>query len=209
MDDRIFITLLRHGMTKENEQKKYLGWKNVSLSERGIQELQRLTCYCYPHPDLLLTSDLKRCIETARCLYPRISYHLSPFFREYHFGDWEDKTYDELKNDPLYQQWLNNPKKVAPPNGESFQQFRKRVFCGWQWLLEHFSEKQLKHIVLVTHGGVIKLLLEHFSCVKLSFWEWPAPYGCGYTLVGHRHKMRRGKRCTSLQAVPLMENCNG
>lgn len=206
MDDHVSITLLRHGSTLENEQKKYLGWQDASLSEKGIAQLHVLKKQRYPQPDVLLASDLKRCKETATILYENSKIQLTSLFREYDFGDWDTKTYEDLKDDKQYQKWIYHPMKITPPNGESFQQFRERVMKGWELLLDYFSDERVKNIVLVTHGGVIRLLLHHFTNVEKHFWEWSTPNGQGYSLIGKRSDMRRGERCILLQEVPSTVN---
>lgn len=209
MDDSVSITLLRHGMTIENEQKKYLGWNDCSLSKRGIAELKRLTTKSYPDPDLLITSDLKRCTETAQILFSNKQYVTSSLFREYHFGDWDGKTYEQLKDDRHYRKWLRNPDKITPPNGESYIAFQGRILHGWQQILHYLLNDKIKQIVIIAHGGVVRLILHHYTREEKNFWEWSTPFGQGYMLSGRREEIRRGERCTSLQVVPSTENYNG
>lgn len=196
-------------MTKENEQKKYLGWHDSPLSKKGKEQLIALSKQRYPTPNLLFSSDLLRCRETAQILYPNKEYECSSLLREFHFGDWDCKTYDELKDDEHYKKWLQNPEKVTPPNGEAFPQFAERVMRGWQQVLRYFDNDEIKHIVIIAHGGVLRLLLHHFADEVKNFWEWVTPYGQGYELSGTRKSIRRGERCISLQVVPLTENYNG
>ena len=40
-------------------------------------------------------------------------------FRESHFGDWEGKTYEALKDNKTYRSWIDNPYEITPPNGEN------------------------------------------------------------------------------------------
>jgi alpha-ribazole phosphatase len=205
------ITLLRHGLTNENEQKQYIGWLDVPLSKNGVKQLKELAALSYPKADLFVTSDLKRCQQTYEMLFPE---SVAPPFvmeewREFHFGNWEGKTYDELKDLPEYRQWLEQPFCFAPPNGESFLQFQTRVEEGLLKVIELFPAFHARHITVVTHGGPIRYILERYAPVQRSFWDWHVPFGCGFTLYSTLKRWRERKRCILLSVVPFKENENG
>ena len=201
MADSVAITLFRHGLTEANERKAYLGWTDSPLSEHGIKGVHKLRDSC---PDFthIHSSDLERCRETARLLFPEKKILFHPEFREMNFGRWEGKTYDELKEDSYYQKWLNDPMSASIPDGESYPDFSARIQAGWRKWLE--SEENAE--VLITHGGVIRELLVRHAPVEKPFWDWKIPHATGYRLVWeNRNSLRRGERCTLLQAVPTME----
>ncbi|PIL51226.1 histidine phosphatase family protein, partial [Acinetobacter baumannii] len=50
------------------------------------------------------------------------------------------------------------PSQYCPPRAETLDQFQTRVLKGFQDLLEHMQKQNLQHALVVTHGGVIKLL---------------------------------------------------
>jgi alpha-ribazole phosphatase len=209
MVDCVSITLLRHGLTNENVQKRYVGWTDVGLNEKGISELQQFREKNYPKPDYIFTSDLVRCMKTSEILFANQMYEASSLFREYHFGDWELKTYDDLKENQLYRNWIDSPSDYRPPQGETFIQFKERVLQGWDKLMIQFKHPEVNHMTLVTHGGVIRLLLSLFAPVEKDFWQWSVLFGEGVVLEATRNRMRGGGRCTSYRVVPLMENSNG
>ncbi|WP_246589530.1 histidine phosphatase family protein [Desertibacillus haloalkaliphilus] len=202
MDDRVAITLLRHGLTKANEEKRYLGWSDVGLSEKGRKQLQTYATSDYPTGDLYLSSDLLRCVQTLEVLYPHRPYDVEKNLRECHFGNWELKTYHELKHQQEYRNWLTNPSDHAPINGEGMQQFNQRVTIAWQKVISYFEAEHIRHLIIVTHGGVIRALLSDYAPVKKEFWEWEIGHGKGYTLIGDRQQVRGNQRCTLLQEVP-------
>ncbi len=94
MDNSLVITCIRHGMTLENQQKKYIGWSDPPLSIEGKNELKELSL----EPELVISSDLKRALETSSIVFPKSQVIKRESWRELHFGDWEEKTYEELKN---------------------------------------------------------------------------------------------------------------
>ena len=79
-----------------------------------------------------MTSDLKRCLQTAQILFPDQNVRVMPEFREMNFGQWEGKTYAELAGDPHYEEWINHHFTSEPPEGESYPVFADRIEKGWQ-----------------------------------------------------------------------------
>ena len=57
------ITMIRHGMTLGNTQKRYIGTTDERLCPEGIQALEAgVTKGYYPAADTIYVSPLKRCI---------------------------------------------------------------------------------------------------------------------------------------------------
>ncbi|MEK4539010.1 histidine phosphatase family protein [Peribacillus butanolivorans] len=205
MADSVAITLLRHGLTEANERRSYLGWTDSPLSLKGEKEILDLRG-SYPQYEKIHTSDLPRCIETARLLFPDVVPIKHPAFREMNFGSWEGRTYEELKTDGDYQKWLERPMEAMVPGGESYPAFSKRVQNGWSQLISG-EESQY---VLMTHGGVVRELLVRYAPMEKSFFDWGISHGMGYELIWEdRNSLRRGERCTLLQAAPIMGKQNG
>nr|WP_251009455.1 histidine phosphatase family protein [Bacillus sp. ISL-39] len=190
-------------MTEENKRQAYLGWTDSPLV--ALQNFPEI-------PDSfgqIYSSDLGRCRETANVLFPKAVAEIVPELREINFGDWEGKTYEELRNEEKYKKWLSEPFKISPPNGESFDAFTHRVEKGWEKITRNMVGLQINTAAVVTHGGVIRYLLTVYAPEEKDFWEWSIPYGRGYQLTWSREGLRRGERCISLQEVPLMANQTG
>ncbi|TCP31258.1 alpha-ribazole phosphatase [Scopulibacillus darangshiensis] len=208
MDDLVAVTCLRHGLTEKNKKKAYIGWMNAPLSAEGKQRLRKGLA-SYPAADAVISSDLARCLESAALIYPHQPKTIDRGFREMSFGDWEGKTYEELKDLDVYRAWLENPLQTNPPNGERYSVFKCRVIESWKFAVKAFNDTQIKHLVIISHGGPVRVLLESFAPESKPFWEWKVEPGAGYNLFGIRRQIVEGKRCTSLQAVPIMANANG
>ncbi|MEW9674773.1 histidine phosphatase family protein [Lentibacillus sp. L22] len=206
MDDGVAISLLRHGMTEENQRGAYIGWTDVSLSTEGKGILKR-NKPCMKTVDQLFSSDLRRCLETAAILFPNLPIQKRTAFREMNFGLWEGRTYEELKQLTSYRQWLDDPFHCHPDGGETFTVFEKRVVAGFALVKDKMMDTNAKESVIVTHGGVIRLLLS--TICNRSFFNWKIPYGGGYRLIWTKDDFRRGDKCMSLQEVPITENQRG
>lgn len=202
------ITLLRHGLTAENERHAYIGWSDVSLSKKGRELLGKYKDF-QDNYELFLCSDRKRCVETAEILFPNNSLKKCSAFREMNFGEWERKTYDELKNNELYRKWLDDFYKVCPPGGEDFYHFTKRIDEGWRKLLTYLFTNDLRKVVIVSHGGVIRYLLSKLAPEKAEFWDWRIPHGGGYELIWTEQEGKGEIRCTLLREVTLTEKPHG
>ncbi|MGE6487297.1 histidine phosphatase family protein [Paenisporosarcina sp. NPDC076898] len=181
------LTLIRHLPTLANVESRYIGWSDESiyqLSNVGIQGILS--------PEIIYGSDLKRCYQTAAIFYPKSSYKSSPAFREMSFGDWELKTYEDLKEDANYQKWVSNPDEISPPNGEFLHQMATRVLTG----LKNISGN---HPHVVTHGGPIRLVLHKFAPDVRDFWSSDVKHGDKWTFSwDSRKSFEEEKRCKSI-----------
>ena len=61
------IIFIRHGKTAGNLEKRYIGRTDESLCSKGKDKLLRRT---YPDCKTVITSGMKRCIQTAEIIYP-------------------------------------------------------------------------------------------------------------------------------------------
>lgn len=206
MDDAVVVALFRHGMTEENKRKAYIGWTDAPICEdsRLVLESQMFRLSSY---ERVVTSDLKRCLQTAKALFPHQVPQTLAEFREMNFGHWEGKTYAELEGDPHYEEWIKDHFASNPPEGEGYSTFAERIEKGWQKLFLMMLEEDMDRTAIVTHGGVIRYLLSKLSSEERNFWDWKVPHGNGFELVwSNKEAFRRGERCTLLRVVLLTEN---
>ncbi|MDO4515423.1 MAG: histidine phosphatase family protein, partial [Lachnospiraceae bacterium] len=96
------LVLIRHFPTPGNGKRQYIGSTDEELDQLRIPELLPV----YPDVEQVVCSPMKRCIQTAELLYPGRKMLVWDEFREMDFGDYEGKTFEELKSEPAYQAWL-------------------------------------------------------------------------------------------------------
>lgn len=169
------IYLIRHGKTEANEKHLYCGSTDIGLSENGKAELCKLK---YQISDVrCITSGMCRTNETFRMLFGEIPFEIEPQFREVDFGVFEMRSYEQLKDDPLYQAWISGDNEQnVPPKGESGQQMTRRV-------LEAFGELH-EDTLIVTHGGVIAAIMMHlFPEERKNRYQWQPKPGYGYAIT--------------------------
>ena len=174
------IHLIRHGVTEANAQKKYCGSTDLPLSSDGIRQLEILKARnTYPEASLLFTSGLKRAEETLRLIYGDVPAVPIRDLREYAFGEFEMKTYEELKTDPRYIAWITDQEGiVACPGGESKKQAESRILRGFHTHLIAAKED----CAAIVHGGTIVTILSHLFPNERDFYAWQPQPGLGYTL---------------------------
>lgn len=180
---KMTIYLIRHGKTEANEKHLYCGSTDLPLSDAGREALRQLH---YPMKNVrFLTSGMKRTNETLRILFGDVDYEVNPQFREVNFGTFEMHSYEELKDMPLYRQWIagDNLSNV-PPDGESGAQMKTRVLRAFAEITEDTC--------IITHGGVIAVIMEHlFPEENKNRYEWQPMNGCGYVVNLHTNKQDR------------------
>ncbi|MGG4221329.1 histidine phosphatase family protein [Paenibacillus jamilae] len=185
------LVLVRHGTTLWNKERRYLGHTDLGLLPGAEQELkpvqEKLQGQSFTR---IYCSDLMRCRQTLQIILPESALPaerslsampsiMEPRLRELHFGDWDGKTYDMLKDVALYRAWIDEPQRITPPGGESWDHFVNRLrefldsLFAWRIALE-VQPIELNaappSVLAVTHGGVIRQLV----CMLIpdhDFWS--------------------------------------
>lgn len=175
------LYLIRHGRTEANLQHCYCGSTDLPLSAAGREELKGLH---YEVSDVrFLTSGMLRAEQTLAILFGDVPHERRSAFREVDFGIFEMHTYEELKKNPAYLDWITGENMAnIPPKGESGNQMLTRVLAA-------LSELTREDTLLVTHGGVIAAIMEHlFPEDRKNRYQWqPAP-GHGYLIEGNSYR---------------------
>lgn len=197
------VHLIRHGLTDENLQGRYIGHTDVLLSDDGKKQLAQLKEETvFPPVQALFTSPLKRCKETASILYPENKPIEIEGFIEYNFGFFENKTAEQLEDHPVFPRWLAGEKGVEPPFGESNEAFGKRVCETFEKVAEGLMKTGTTEAAIVTHGGVIMAILATYGIPELPMHEWLTPNGCGFTIKINPSLWMRAKKFEVFSEFP-------
>lgn len=169
------IDLLRHGACEGGEI--FRGSTDVALTKTGWQQMQDALSV-HKGWECVVTSPLQRCQKFAAHFAEEnnLPLRISEQFREIHFGDWEGKKIADIERDhgtSLWRFW-NDPECFSPPNGEPMLSFRERVLAATSGVLR---EQRGKHILLISHGAVIRTLLcEWLQMPMTAFSKIAVPY---------------------------------
>ena len=162
-ENKMNIVLIRHGQTKNNNERRYCGRRDdAPLAKEGIQNIKEFSERIgYPPAEVIFTSSLIRSKQTAEIIYPNQKYKSFEEFDEMDFGDFEGKSYNDLKDNPEYQKWIDSNGEKCFPNGENKADFCKRVSDGFLKALD--KAKDADSIAIVAHGGTIMAILSVFA----------------------------------------------
>ncbi len=165
------IYLVRHGQTDANISGIYQGNMDVPLNDTGVKQAYLLGERLKNQPiDVIYSSHLKRARSTAQAI---VEHHdLNPIikkdFQEISLGEWQGKsreTVQEEYKDFLEARKANNDVYNTPaPGGESFKELEVR---SMRQLHEVIANEDKEHVMIVSHGGVIKSIIANI--LELSF----------------------------------------
>lgn len=169
------IIFIRHGKTNGNLEKRYIGRTDESLCENGIAKLSERK---YPDCDIVITSTMKRCLETAELIYPSRKIIAVNGLEECDFGNFEGKNYLELSGNPDYQRWIDSGGNLPFPNGESPEAFKARCIAAFEKVVQDNSDCEA--ISFVVHGGTIMAVLEKYAVPKRNYFDFHVKNGHGF-----------------------------
>jgi broad specificity phosphatase PhoE len=164
------IILIRHGETNWNVERCYLSRTDIDINDTGrMQVLQALDAIKEERVTKIYSSDRKRALNSSALLFTDMAVEKSPQLREMDFGIFEGLRYDEIavKHKDIYDRWINDPRKNTIPEGESFTAFETRVMGK---IKEIVSANPGKSVAVVTHGGVVRLILSNILKPP-RFWD--------------------------------------
>jgi alpha-ribazole phosphatase len=174
----IKLILIRHGESDGNVQRKFSGFQDVDLTEKGIWQAKRLAQRLEEvSVDTIYCSDLKRARHTAEIIFGDRGKDIvtNSKFREINFGVWEGYTFEEVKSKFGYGDEFNHlmeniKPEAAIPQGESLVDLNNRVMTELNRILEeHKRADKDKTIGLVCHGGTIRVILCNVLNIELKY----------------------------------------
>ena len=167
------VLLARHGQTHSNVTGFYAGWSNEDLNEVGYTQARRLSSRLASLPvSAVYTSPLRRTFSTAAILAEphRLEPELLDDLIEIRLGDWEGLHVDEIERrwQDLWQQSMTDPTELTMPNGESLREVTDRAIRAFQGVV---GGNRGKHVLIVTHEVVAKVLVAHVLGVSNSIYR--------------------------------------
>ncbi len=157
------ILLLRHGEVRTaSDEKRFIGQIDPPLSAKGRRQAQYwrewLDGVALGH---IFSSDLCRCMETARIIGAERSWNITPIagLREIHLGDWDGMAFGQVKH-RWPEEFRRRGEEIArfrPPEGESFLDLQQRVVP----VFEKSVDQAGPNILVVAHAGVNRMILCH------------------------------------------------
>jgi len=192
------LTLLRHGLTAWNLDKRIQGRIDQPLSDAGRSQLRAMIVPADYLGDRWYCSPLRRAVESAELLGLH-DVRIEPVLVEMDWGDWEGEVLKPLRKRIGEPMRANERRGLdfRPPGGESPRQVQARL---QPWLRQIAASAE--NTAVVAHKGIIR-------CIYAMACDWDM---CGETPVDfawdalHQFELAPdGRLLNRYQAVPLIQ----
>lgn len=166
------IGVIRHGETLWNRVGRWQGHAPVPLNEEGHAQATILAEHLAPLAGeiaAIYSSDLLRSMQTAAPIAERLGIPLfpEPRLREIDLGEWQGLTSNEIRawDADRFAAVQADPLHTPRPGGESLSDVAARGAAA----LEDIARKHAGgHVLVVTHGGMIRTLLHRLQLANES-----------------------------------------
>ena len=159
------LILIRHGQSVYNEQNKFTGWKDVDLTQKGINEaISSSKVLKNEIIDLAFTSNLMRAQKTLDLILKELSLNIkttkNEALNERDYGSLVSQNKFEAAEKygkEMVQKWRRSY-DIPPPEGESLKMTLERT-------VPYFKNKifpilsQNKNIIISAHGNSIRSIV--------------------------------------------------
>lgn len=198
------IQVIRHGQTEANEKGIYIGKTDYPLSENGKKELvNKLDEFDYSGVERVYSSPLKRCLETADILFENREILVVNDLRELDFGEFEEKSVEELINREDYKAWLKGGLENSAPGGESIADMITRIYLALDKIIKNMMNEDLTSVAIVTHSGVISNMLSCFGLPKYKPDQITCKVGEGFELLVTAQMWQQAQAFEIIGRVPF------
>lgn len=150
------LLLARHGESDWNRSKRWQGFADRPLTDRGRQQAEELADRLDDTElDAIYSSDLQRARDTAEAVARRkgLEVKTTPALREVDVGSWSGLTRAEAEAGypEAYARWLQGAEGWE--DGETYEQLSNRVLEAIRRIA---ADHDRGRVLVVAHGGTIR-----------------------------------------------------
>ncbi len=169
----LLIALVRAGATSYDEQKRVQGILDIPLSDRGRDECHRLAqslqvidfdaLYCGTGESVEQTAEI---LARTLGLRPRRLDELHNLDQ----GLWQGLQFDEIRkrNLRLFRQWLDDPRTICPPQGETVEHALIRLRDGLRPVLRRHRNQTIALVVPEPLAQIVSAYLKGVETIQLD-----------------------------------------
>lgn len=156
------VYIVRHGESENNLKKRWTGWMDVALTEKGYEDARRAgEIIGNVTFDRIFSSDLRRAGETAKTAVPGCTPEISPLLREINVGSLADM--------PLSVRTPEISSKMSSSGytafgGESYEELQERV----RSFKKKLETLDCETAAVFTHAGWLRGFLDEVVGVRMS-----------------------------------------
>ena len=176
------LILLRHGQSQWNLENRFTGWKNVDLTQKGVEEAilaGKLMKEKNIKIDLVFSSNLKRANETAKLAISQMSLKnlydkdknliiiKDQSLNERDYGDLVGLNKEETARKYGKEQvhvWRRSF-ETPPPGGESLKNVLERVDPYFKQNIKNEIDNK-KNVIIVAHGNSLRAIMIAINLYK-------------------------------------------
>jgi 2,3-bisphosphoglycerate-dependent phosphoglycerate mutase len=174
MTDRLLV-LVRHGQSEWNLKNLFTGWRDVDLTEKGVNEARaagrRLKAQGLRF-DVAFTSALVRAQHSLDLMLGEMGQETIPVIKDQALNERDYGDLSGLNKDDARKKWgdeqvhiWRRSYDIAPPGGESLKDTAARVL---PYYIQEILPRVLRgdNVVVAAHGNSLRALimvLEHLS----------------------------------------------
>lgn len=164
------VTILRHGETQWNIERRFQGQLDSPLTPQGIAQAVAVGEYLKDEAyDYICCSDLGRSVQTATIIAQKLGLAINTDvrLRERHLGVAQGLMREEFKAryPDLERQFAANTVNLVIPGGESICQCDERV---GSWMAELATSHPGQRILAITHGLILSYIFRRVLGIPLE-----------------------------------------
>ncbi len=181
------VVLWRHGETDHNAVGRWQGHLDSALTPTGWNQARfAVPALARFDPEIVVTSDLRRALDTATVFTEAtgVPLRIDKRLRETNLGLWQGLNFTEVEAKwPGGTAAWQQDATLAPPDGET----RLEVAARAGELVAELDEEFTETAMLATHGGLITGLVGSLLGLPVQAWPQLAGIGnCHWTVLTRR-----------------------
>jgi probable phosphoglycerate mutase len=147
------VLLIRPGVTEYDQQGRIQGTLDIPLCEDGRRQVATLIGELRTQPiTAIYTSPLESAEQTADLLGEALDLKVKPLdtLQNLDHGLWQGMLVSDVKakQPKVYRQWVEQPKTVCPPHGETIGDAEDRLKATFTKLAKKYKADDLVAVVL-------------------------------------------------------------
>jgi 2,3-bisphosphoglycerate-dependent phosphoglycerate mutase len=167
MTDRLLV-LVRHGQSEWNLKNLFTGWKDVDLTDKGVEEARAAGRKLKSQGlrfDVAFTSSLKRAQRTLDLMLEELGQTDLPIIRDQALNERDYGDLVGLNKDDARKKWgeeqvliWRRSYDIAPPGGESLRDTAARVL---PYYIQEIQPRVLRgeRVLVAAHGNSLRALV--------------------------------------------------
>jgi probable phosphomutase (TIGR03848 family) len=165
------ILLIRHALTDSVGKRLSGRTPGISLNNEGRNQAKKLAERLSGLPiRAIYSSPLERALETADPLAQTLNLNCvtEDSLQEIDFGDWTNRTFEEIKKDILFEQFNAFRSATRIPGGEMMAEAQTRIISK----LENLRTKHPQETVaVISHADIIKAAIAYYAGIPLDMFQ--------------------------------------